>query len=463
MKKLTAICVAAALVLAVNGLAQADTHYVDLVGTNTSPYNTPGTAAHSVQDAIDAAAPGDTIQVAAGTYNEGDIVVDKQLTIQGAGSASTIIDASGASTDYGILLTAGGTSAAQRLTIRGLTIKNSPSHGIKAYKAGGINLDHVTLEDLILTLNGSRGMEIHNDVAVSDMEITNCQMVNNVKQGLRTASNVAVDGMDMTDSDFSENSYGIYLQGTINGVTILRSTFNNSVGGYGGYMTETGPLTNFVIEDSEFNNNVVGLMVWNVQNNADITITGTTFQGNGAWGVLIWGNTLTDVLIQDCSVLNNDGLGGGYYGIDFAADDGSWTYLGSMDNVAVHNTNITGHTVGGGVKNRNAVATAIVDATCNWWDDASGPYNLASNPTGTGDAVTDYVDYGPWLLSPAPDGLCGGYEQFARCFEDPPSHGYFVSCVAKALKDMMKAGYITGEEAGAIASWAAQADIPPSF
>jgi len=273
-------------------------------------WNVPGDYS-TIQDAINAATGGETIIVAAGTYTE-TLVIDKQLILQGAGSASTIIDASGASADYGILLTAGGTSASERLTIRGLTIKNSPFHGIKAYKGGGLNLEHVTFEDLVLTLNGVRGMEIHNDVSVYDMEITNCEFVSNGHQGLRTASNVIVNGLVITDSIFNGNSYGIYLQGTINDVTILRSEFNNSIDGYGGYMTETGPLTNLVIEDSEFNNNVVGLMIWNVQDNSDITITSTLFQNNGKWGVLIWGNTLTNVLIQSSEVLNNDGLGIGY-------------------------------------------------------------------------------------------------------------------------------------------------------
>jgi hypothetical protein len=163
-------------------------------------------------------------------------------------------------------------------------------------------------------------------------------------------------------------------------------------------MTETGPLTNLVIEDSEFNNNVVGLMVWNEQDNADITITSTLFQNNDKWGVLIHGNNLTDVLIQGSEVLNNDVSNLGYYGIDFNA------YHDVMNNVAVHYTNITGHTVGGGVKNRNTVATAIVDATCNWWGDVSGPLDPLDddglnqyNPDGLGDAVTEYVLYDPWI------------------------------------------------------------------
>lgn len=38
------------------------------------------------------------------------------------------------------------------------------------------------------------------------------------------------------------------------------------------------------------------------------------------------------------------------------------------------------------------------DATQNWWGDASGPTH-SSNPTGTGDPVSDYVLFDPWLRS----------------------------------------------------------------
>ena len=51
-------------------------------------------------------------------------------------------------------------------------------------------------------------------------------------------------------------------------------------------------------------------------------------------------------------------------------------------------------------------------------------------------------------------------EWIDECASNAKNHGKFVSCVAKALKDMLKDGQITGEEAGAIASWAALADIP---
>jgi len=345
-----------------------------------------------ISSAIPRVAPGGTVYVAAGTYNE-TFVIDKPLTLQGAGSASTIIDASGASGYYGIQLEVGGTSASQRLTIKGLTVKNSPHHGVLVKY--DIPFAHVTLEDVVLTNNADHGMRINNLDVASDVEITGCEFINNGKNGLNTESNTIVNGLTIADSKFNENKYGIYLEGTINDVTILGSEFNNSNGGYGGYMTETGPLTNLLIEDSEFNNNVVGLMVWNEQDNADITITSTLFQDNDKWGVLIWGNTLTNVLIQDSEVLNNDGLSEGYYGIDF------YTYSDLMDNVAVHYTNITGHAVGGGVKNRNEAPTAIVDATCNWWGHPGGPMRL--NPGGewagpdAADRVSLNVDYKPWL------------------------------------------------------------------
>jgi hypothetical protein len=43
-----------------------------------------------------------------------------------------------------------------------------------------------------------------------------------------------------------------------------------------------------------------------------------------------------------------------------------------------------------------------VDAESNWWGNASGPYHATANPSGTGDEVSDYVDFAPWLDA------CGG-------------------------------------------------------
>ncbi|MQY77579.1 MAG: T9SS type A sorting domain-containing protein [Bacteroidetes bacterium] len=50
-----------------------------------------------------------------------------------------------------------------------------------------------------------------------------------------------------------------------------------------------------------------------------------------------------------------------------------------------------------GVYNQDPSIT--IDATHNFWGYATGPYNSITNPNGAGNAVSDYVDYNPWLTS----------------------------------------------------------------
>jgi hypothetical protein len=42
-----------------------------------------------------------------------------------------------------------------------------------------------------------------------------------------------------------------------------------------------------------------------------------------------------------------------------------------------------------------------VTAENNWWGDASGPKQVTTNPSATGDEVSDKVDYAPWYIDEA--------------------------------------------------------------
>ena len=72
------------------GIASADTHYVSKTGSDTYPYTSWATAADSIQKGINAASPGDTVRVGAGTYRE-TIHMTAGIILLGSGMDSSMI------------------------------------------------------------------------------------------------------------------------------------------------------------------------------------------------------------------------------------------------------------------------------------------------------------------------------------------------------------------------------------
>lgn len=78
-----------------------------------------------------------------------------------------------------------------------------------------------------------------------------------------------------------------------------------------------------------------------------------------------------------------------YYGIEVVANPYSWA----------HYNNIYNNRVYGVIEDSDYAANNVAfDARYNWWGHASGPTHL-SNPGGTGDKVSDYVWFSPWLFT----------------------------------------------------------------
>src|SRR4029077_16666880 len=88
----------------------------------------------TIQAAVNASNPGDTILVAAATYNE-TVTVSKSLSVIGAGSSSTIIDARGVGPGVNI-------TGASGVTISGFTIRNADivSSGVIVAFSNGVTI-----------------------------------------------------------------------------------------------------------------------------------------------------------------------------------------------------------------------------------------------------------------------------------------------------------------------------------
>jgi hypothetical protein len=122
----------------------------------------------------------------------------------------------------------------------------------------------------------------------------------------------------------------------------------------------------------------------------EVTIEGNHLTGGGATdadGISI-GVESTDGSIV--ATITNNTASGWEYGIrlDGALVDAAGSYANHND--------ISGNDVFG-LYNGGA---GTLNATCNWWGDASGPHHPTANPDGEGDDVSDEVVFTPWVAAP---------------------------------------------------------------
>jgi hypothetical protein len=105
----------------------------------------------TINAAVAAAGPGDTIFVGKGTYRE-DVVIGKSLSLIGEGEEKTIIDASGQ--NNGINVDGLNNAGLNHVTVRGFTVRNAGQQGILVANAAFVTIadNHVTHNDKNLVL-----------------------------------------------------------------------------------------------------------------------------------------------------------------------------------------------------------------------------------------------------------------------------------------------------------------------
>jgi hypothetical protein len=373
--KITPHIIAFAAVLALGGVTTVTA--ATLTVGNASSLPCTGTFP-TIQSAIVAANPGDTISVCPGSYNE-QVQVTKTLTLQGAQHG---VDArTRATTSESIINFSGGPVQimADNVTIDGFTIQGSTGtdpnfiSGIWTNPGfSGTQGGHQILNNIVQ--NNISGIELDSTCAANPTLVQHNLIQNNNNPGPGSGTGIQ-DNFVLCHATIDSNKFvgnsstGTLLFGppvTSNGSNITVS--NNEFGTNGGAIALLG-VTSSTISTNNIHNSGSG---------ADIDIFG------GVNGLSVTCNSLA--------------MGAGR-GVQVEDPFG----VGPNANVTINMNNISGYPTGleedtGGY---TPVAPNSLDATMNWWGSSTGP-TIASNPGGTGEPIIDMdgvVKYVPFLTS----------------------------------------------------------------
>lgn len=430
MKKIIGILIALALVLSFSLVAvpaapvlaaPGTTYYVSTAGNDTSGNGTEGNPWLTIQHAINdgSVTASDTINVAAGTYNE-NVNVNKQLTLTGD-----------TTTPSNVVVDAGASGNAITLSADGIILE-----GFKATNSGvgaagiEVNSDNNTIRDNDASGNGHHGILLLN--SKSGNTITGNTANNNDSVGIHLY--YYNTGNTITGNTANNNTHdGINLREASNGNTIAGNTANdNGTVGIGIVDSDSN-----IITGNTANDNKNGISLTHKAGDLDTGCTDTTIESNTAnhnWydGIRLAksdSNTIEDNTVNsngrdgiriDEGSDNNTITGNTASGNDGSYGKGQGNAAGieiqvsfSDNNTLTCNTltnNQEGILIKGNAGNGNTAhfnniydnirygieSFVTVDAENNWWGDASGPTH-SSNPGGTGDGVSDNVDFDPWL------------------------------------------------------------------
>jgi hypothetical protein len=325
-------------------------------------YVKPGTTASKIQGAVNAAQSSDTINVAAGTYKE-NVVIDKSLTVKGAGCFDTKVDGN----KLGSVFKIGTVNSNVDVILSGLGITGGSGSLVGSYTYGGgiYNKGRATIKNCIIFANSATfGGGIYNagTATVSSSTISGNSAIFGDGDG---------GGIDnygtatVSSSTISGNSAGHYGGGifTYGKATITGSTISgNSAGHYGSGIFTAGTAT---ITGSTISGNSAGYCGGGIFTDGTATITGSTISGNKATeGGGIY-NAGTSTVSSNTISGNSAIFGGGIYNSGTAIiKKGSYIFLNIAD------SNADGSGKGGGIF-KNAHGTLI-------FQDLSG--NIITDP-----------------------------------------------------------------------------------
>lgn len=207
--------------------------------------------------------------------------------------------------------------------------------------------------------------------------------------GIRTfKSDVVIHNNHIVDNSAQWRGAGLYLELSSVEVTENLIEQNTALIGAGLYVTGYG----VIIQDNIIRYNTADSLGGGIHASyesitvRDNLVTQNTAQYGGGLYFDAPSYWTTSLVVSNTITGNNASvLGGGIYCKEIGQ---------SQLNIMLNNISDNHHY---GLYNDDTVS---ITAQYNWWGSTSGPYHPVTNPAGTGDSVSDNVDFIPWSQGP---------------------------------------------------------------
>jgi len=243
-----------------------------------------------IQDAVNAAMDGDTVQVGAGTYTQ-TVTISKSLTLVGAGAGQTIIDGNNY-TQHAPLVAITGTAG--QVTLSGLTLQHGLGGGLLNNGQAGLEAARVVSSAIVANVNFRGG--IGNGGGI-DNEGGALTVISSTVAGNTAASNggglenggaarLALVASTVSGNTAPSGVGGGIDDGGLNGsglVTLTDSTVYSNTAADGGGLSIGGVGTLAVTDSTVYSNTAAtGGGLDDTNSSAVVALTGTILAGNTA-------------------------------------------------------------------------------------------------------------------------------------------------------------------------------------